>query len=115
MDQQRTMPAVSQRQNGDPSAIPENAFLLLHGLKVVPLRQAIVNIGSGRDNDLVIDDPRVSRNHAQLRSNQDHYVLCDQNSSAGTYVNGVRTSRSILYPGDLISLAGFALVFGQST
>jgi hypothetical protein len=95
------------------NAIPENAFLIVEGVKVHPLNEAVVNIGRRLENQLVIDDPRVSRNHAQLRAIKGRFVLFDLNSTGGTYVNGQRTSQTVLYPGDVISLAGVALIFGQ--
>ena len=93
--------------------LPENAFLIVEGVKVFPLTLSVVNIGRRLDNQLIIDDPRVSRNHAQLRSIKGRYVVFDLNSTGGTFVNGQRASQSVLYPGDVISLAGVALIFGQ--
>ena len=93
--------------------IPENAFLIIEGVKVHPLNEPVVNIGRRLENQLVIDDPRVSRNHAQLRAIKGRFVLFDLNSTGGTFVNGQRTSQTVLYPGDVISLAGVALIFGQ--
>ena len=93
--------------------VPENAFLIIEGVKVHPLHEAVVNIGRRLENQLVIDDPRVSRNHAQLRAIKGRFVLFDLNSTGGTFVNGQRTSQTVLYPGDVISLAGVALIFGQ--
>jgi pSer/pThr/pTyr-binding forkhead associated (FHA) protein len=93
--------------------IPENAFLIIEGVKVHPLHQPVVNIGRRLENQLVIDDPRVSRNHAQLRAIKGRFVLFDLNSTGGTFVNGQRTSQTVLYPGDVISLAGVTLIFGQ--
>lgn len=93
--------------------IPENAFLIVEGVKVHPLTEPVVNIGRRLENQLVIDDPRVSRNHAQLRAIKGRFVLFDLNSTGGTFVNGQRTSQTVLYPGDVISLAGVALIFGQ--
>jgi pSer/pThr/pTyr-binding forkhead associated (FHA) protein len=95
------------------AAIPENAFLIIEGVKVHPLNESVVNIGRRLENQLVIDDPRVSRNHAQLRAIKGRFVLFDLNSTGGTFVNGQRTSQTVLYPGDVISLAGVALIFGQ--
>jgi len=97
----------------DTSKLPENAFLIVEGVKVFPLVISVINIGRRLDNQLIIDDPRVSRNHAQLRSIKGRYVVFDLNSTGGTFVNGQRTSQSVLYPGDVISLAGVALIFGQ--
>jgi pSer/pThr/pTyr-binding forkhead associated (FHA) protein len=97
----------------DENNIPENAFLIIEGVKVFPLRTPVVNMGRRLDNTLVIDDPRVSRNHAQLRAIKGRYVIFDLNSTGGTFINGQRTSQSVLYPGDVVSLAGVALIFGQ--
>lgn len=97
----------------DENAIPDNAFLIIDGKKVFPLGGLVVNIGRRMENQLVIDDPRVSRTHAQLRAIKGRYVVFDLNSTGVTFVNGQRTSQSILYPGDVISLAGVTLVFGQ--
>ncbi len=104
--------AAEHEQQGD-EAIPENAFLIIEGVKVFPLNVPVINIGRRLDNTLVIDDPRVSRNHAQLRAIKGRFVLFDLNSTGGTFVNGQRANQSVLYPGDVISLAGVALIFGQ--
>lgn len=103
----------AEKNEKDQEIIPENAFLIVEGVRVFPLRETVVNIGRRLENHLVIDDPRISRNHAQLRSINGRYVLFDLNSTGGTFVNGQRTSQTVLYPGDVISLAGVALIFGQ--
>jgi pSer/pThr/pTyr-binding forkhead associated (FHA) protein len=107
---------MATNTNNEPETndtIPENAFLIIEGVKVHPLKDAVVNIGRRLENHLVIDDPRISRNHAQLRAIKGRFVLFDLNSTGGTFVNGQRTSQTVLYPGDVISLAGVALIFGQ--
>lgn len=100
-------------ENDETGKIPENAFLIVEGVKVFPLSTSVINIGRRLDNQLIIDDPRVSRNHAQLRSIKGRFVVFDLNSTGGTFVNGQRTSQSVLYPGDVISLSGVSLIFGQ--
>ena len=111
---------MATNPNNDPETdsetsdtIPDNAFLIIEGVKVHPLKETVVNIGRRLENHLVIDDPRISRNHAQLRAIKGRFVLFDLNSTGGTFVNGQRTSQTVLYPGDVISLAGVALIFGQ--
>jgi hypothetical protein len=96
-----------------PDSMPMNAFLVLGGTQIIPLAQQVINIGRRLDNHVVVDDPRVSRNHAQMRVIKGRFVIFDLDSSGGTFVNGQRTNQSILYPGDVISLAGVTLVFGQ--
>lgn len=106
---------ITQGTNLDPASVnnPLNAFLILGGSQVIPLDRSVINIGRRLDNHVVIDDSRVSRNHAQLRIVRDQFVLFDLNSTGGTFVNGQRTNQSVLYPGDVISLAGVSLIFGQ--
>jgi hypothetical protein len=106
---------ITQGTNLDPASVknPLNAFLILGGSQVIPLDRSVINIGRRLDNHVVIDDPRVSRNHAQLRIVRGQFILFDLNSSGGTFVNGQRTNQSVLHPGDVISLAGVSLIFGQ--
>jgi pSer/pThr/pTyr-binding forkhead associated (FHA) protein len=106
-------PANENLGNEEIGSFPQNAFLIVDGVKVFPLIQSVINIGRRLDNQLVIDDPRISRNHAQLRAIKGRFVIFDLNSTGGTFVNGQRTSQSVMYPGDVISLAGVPLVFGQ--
>lgn len=89
------------------------AFLIVGGTKVFALDHAVTNIGRRLDNHLVVDDPRVSRYHAQIRYVRGRFIIFDLNSTGGTFVNGQRTTQSVLYPGDVISLAGLPVVFGQ--
>jgi pSer/pThr/pTyr-binding forkhead associated (FHA) protein len=115
MDKLGPTNAVEQKSPAetDENKIPENAFLIIDGRKVFPLNGLVINIGRRLENHLAIDDPRVSRTHAQLRAIKGRYVVFDLNSTGGTYINGQRTNQSILYPGDVISLAGVSLIFGQ--
>jgi hypothetical protein len=92
---------------------PAGAFLIVNGLTVFALEQGVINIGRRPDNQLVIDDPRISRLHAQLRLVRGRYVLFDLDSTGGLFVNGVRLRQHVLRPGDVISLAGVPLVYGQ--
>lgn len=102
-----------EEKNTSEEKVPNNAFLIVHGTKVFPLTKSVVDIGRRIENDLTVDDPRVSRNHAQLRVVKGRYVIFDLNSTGGTYVNSKRSHQSVLYPGDVISLAGVPLIFGQ--
>ena len=106
------MPSKSQAEI-PADTIPPNAFLILDGMKIIPLKRPVINLGRRLENQVVIDDPRVSRAHAQLRVTKGRYALFDLNSTGGTYVNGQRINRSLLQRGDVISLAGVTLVFGQ--
>jgi pSer/pThr/pTyr-binding forkhead associated (FHA) protein len=90
----------------------QNAFFLVNGQTTYPIRESVINIGRRSDNQLVIDDPRVSRVHAQLRIQSDRAILFDLNSTGGTFVNGTRINQASLNAGDVVSLAGFPLIYG---
>ncbi|HLF26960.1 MAG TPA: DUF3662 and FHA domain-containing protein [Anaerolineae bacterium] len=89
------------------------SFLILDGKRHVPLHRPVIALGRALDNDLVIDDARVSRHHAQLRLRGGRYVIYDTGSSGGTLINGESVNEHILAAGDVISLAGYAIVFGE--
>jgi hypothetical protein len=88
-----------------------NAYLIVDGNQIHPLTVGVTNIGRRQDNDLIINDPHVSRLHAQIRSSRAQYVIFDLNSSGGTFINGQRVDQRLLKPGDVISLAGVTLIY----
>ncbi|HWQ83151.1 MAG TPA: FhaA domain-containing protein [Anaerolineales bacterium] len=92
---------------------PPNAFLIVDGVRTFPLRRSVINIGRRSDNHLVVDDARVSRVHAQLRAVRRRYLLFDLDSTGGTFLNGERIRQATLSPGDVITLAGVPMVYGQ--
>ncbi len=106
-------PQAAQVRRASSDGLPVNAFLIINGDHIFTLDQVVINIGRRTSNHLIIDDPRVSRNHAQLRAIRGRYVLFDLNSTGGTYVNGQRIVQQALKPGDVISLAGVPLIYGE--
>jgi hypothetical protein len=93
--------------------LPKGAFLIVDGDRHFTLTQAVINIGRRDENQLVIDNPRISRTHAQLRVREGRYILLDVGSKAGTQVNGHRVKQHILRPGDVITIADVELVYGE--
>lgn len=89
------------------------AFVILDGRRTINLTDSVINIGRRLDNQIIVDDPRVSRSHAQLRLRYGHYVVYNLGSTAGTYVNGQRVEECVLRPGDVISLGGVPLIYGE--
>ena len=66
-------------------------------------------IGRSRDCDITIDDPNVSRRHAELRNEDGRWVVADLGSTNGVKVNGQRVAQAALEPGDdvVLGLARF--------
>jgi hypothetical protein len=89
-----------------------NAFLIVNGLSTFPISTPTINIGRDPSNDLMLEDPRISAQHAQLRYVQGHFVIFDLDSRMGTFVNGVPVSSHALKAGDVIQLCGVPLVYG---
>lgn len=62
-------------------------------------------LGRERTNVVAFGHSSVSRNHAVIvREAQGRFVLCDNDSANGTYVNGERVQRHVLRAGDNIQL-----------
>ena len=115
---------LGQTQSSAPAADPAfqaapapSAFLIVDGQRHVPLDPApgarMVTIGRRLDNQVVIDDPRVSRLHAQIRQRFGRWVLFDLSSRGGTQVNNALIAEHVLRPGDVIGLAGATLIYGE--
>src|SRR5215470_14322680 len=58
------------------------------------------SVGRKMEKDLVIADPRVSRDHAIIVSENGKFVVVDQGSKHGTFVNGERVQRKMLERND---------------
>ncbi len=87
------------------------AHLLVNGTRACPLVAPLVNIGRMEDNDIVIDDPHVSRHHLQLRQRGTETLLFDVGSSRGTRVNGRTVREHRLRSGDLIEIGKTRLIY----
>jgi len=87
--------------------------LIFDNLGEIALSLPVTNIGRKSTNDIVIDDIRISRIHAQIRRTQKGYILFDTGSAGGTFVNHERIVQRTLNSGDVISLSGFQFVFSD--
>jgi len=58
----------------------------------------------------VLNDPEVSRRHLHIRRAANGWLIEDLGSTNGTYVNGVRIRKQVVYPGDKIRVGSTLLV-----
>jgi hypothetical protein len=70
-------------------------------------------IGRSPDCDIFLDDVTVSRQHAVLRRNADSFVIEDQGSLNGTFVNRRRIESAELTDGDEVQVGKYRLTFLQ--
>ncbi|HXY77880.1 MAG TPA: SpoIIE family protein phosphatase [Candidatus Acidoferrales bacterium] len=93
-----TLNTISQRSSS--GVFP--ALVLVQGSeqKNIVLNHIPFTVGRKVDKDLVIADPRVSRDHAQILQEDLDFFLEDLGSKHGTYVNGERIQRQKLERGD---------------
>lgn len=118
----RPMPADSEtmvlaRPAG--ADVPESArraFLMVSTRGSMPvhfdLGGALIGIGRASDNDVIVDDPMVSRHHCQLKLEHGAYSFTDLGSRNGSTVNGQPVNQIALGPGDLIRIGDTEIEFG---
>ena len=80
-------------------------------LKEFTLGQGAWTIGRLPDNQVQIDNLAVSGHHAKLYWEADHYVIEDNNSLNGTYVNNHRVSKAVLNHDDQVLIGKHTLLF----
>jgi pSer/pThr/pTyr-binding forkhead associated (FHA) protein/tetratricopeptide (TPR) repeat protein len=76
-----------------------------------PLERTEVRVGRSRENDIVVDHPSLSRQHARLVLEDDDWKILDSSSANGVRVNGETYAMSAVRPGDLIELGHVKLRF----
>ena len=107
--------AVMNRIEITETPAPKNPQLILNGKLTITLEDAVVNIGRSRDNHIMLDDPYVSRHHAQLRLRFGIYTIFDTGSQGGILVNDVPVREHRLQPGDVIRIGKTQLVYLEDT
>ncbi len=99
MDEPSGIPVENNENSGMEITVPENFVLIFKGAKAISLKQHITSIGRSHDNTIVIDDPRISRHHLEIRFINDHFVMFDLQSTGGTFINGKRVNQGTALPG----------------
>jgi hypothetical protein len=97
----------------NPEKPPPGAFLIIKGKRHFPLTKETISIGRHLDNDLILKDQHVSRLHSSIKLQKSNYQIIDCDSTAGTRVNGRLIKSHTLIPGDVISIAGIQIIYGE--
>lgn len=95
--------------------IPEPQAVLynLKTQRVYQLREDRTVVGRDTNCDVIIGDPSVSRHHAEVLHNDSGWLIRDTGSTNGIIVNGVATTQSRIYDGDIIDLGTTQLEFQE--
>src|SRR6266436_6176716 len=72
---------------------------------------APVSIGRDSSNPICIDDPAVSPLHCKIARQNDDFLLTDQDTASGTFVNGIPVKQRVLAPGDQIAVGSSLFLF----
>ena len=88
----------------DPRQRPTSRAILAGMGRRTVIESDPFTIGRSRDCDLVLDDPNISRRHAELRSDGTSWRIADLGSTNGIKVNRRRVDQAALRPGDRITL-----------
>jgi sigma-B regulation protein RsbU (phosphoserine phosphatase) len=91
--------AITHHSSGS-GVFPALVFVQGSEQKNIVLNRTPFSVGRKVDKDLVIADPRVSRDHAQIMQEGQDFFLVDLGSKHGTFVNGERIQRQKLERGD---------------
>jgi len=70
-----------------------------------------LTIGSRPDSDLRLEDPTVSRKHAEISRTAEGFLLQDTGSTNGTFLNGVRVDRAYLRDGAVVTVGETSMVY----
>jgi pSer/pThr/pTyr-binding forkhead associated (FHA) protein len=90
--------------------VVSSAYLVVDGEAIYELPpQAVLSIGRLDTNDIVLDDYRVSREHAMIKFSGTEFTLIDLASTHGTLVNGERIDRVVVQLTDKINIVSHEL------
>lgn len=107
-------PAPSSGKSGAKGAGGAVMLTLSRGRALVAnyrFTSPVVSIGRDIDQDIVIDDASVSREHCRIRRDEARFVVHDLGTPNGTTVNGRAAVLQQLGDGDEIGIGEFTLLF----
>ncbi|HEX6542942.1 MAG TPA: DUF3662 and FHA domain-containing protein [Ktedonobacterales bacterium] len=106
--------AREQARNQANISLPPAWLTLFRPTRGQPMRllHSPIHIGRHLSNEIIVNDRRVSRHHAEIRYERGQFVLYDLSSTNGVKINGVATRQPVpLRNNDLITVGSHEFVF----
>lgn len=115
IENEQVLKTALQKLSREPheETLPKDACLIITDKEPFYLTKPVVKIGRRSTNDLVLEDPMVSRDHIQLRADNGRFYLFDLGSRAGTTINNFPASNVALKPGDVIQIGQTKMIYNQ--
>src|SRR3989454_8509728 len=95
-------PITGSSSSPGSGVFPTLVFVQGNEQRTINLDHSPFTVGRKMDKDLVIADPRVSRDHALIVSENGQFFVVDQGSKHGTFINGERVERKLLERNDRV-------------
>ena len=105
--------SVEARLREGEGGVAAGSIVLPSGERFV-LGDTVVSIGRLPESTLVLEDPNVSRQHAEIRPSGNGFVLADLGSTNGSKVNGIKVSERVLQDGDELTFGSTSFRFEAS-
>jgi len=102
---------MDEQNSASKTSNPEHRVFLIVNRQMIPLEKQVVRIGRQMENDIVLHEEFVSRFHAEIHLEDGKYIIQDNGSTGGTFVNGIKIDRCVLNSGDLISIGTLQIMF----
>jgi len=96
---------------GERPPAPRSRAFLRSQEQLFELKEPVSVLGRSKRCDVVLPDPNVSRQHAEIRLEGDDHVIVDLDSTNGVKVNGREVKRAVVAAGDRIELGSTELRF----
>jgi hypothetical protein len=104
-------PRTPAAENAPPAEVDREVARLSWDGQELKVQKRRVLLGRSRECDIQVEDPNVSRRHAELRQEGPSYWIVDLDSTNGVEVNGKRVKRAKLEPGDSFTVGSTEITF----
>jgi hypothetical protein len=105
------VPQPTEEASAEELGVDREVAVLSWDDRTMRVEKRRVLLGRSRECDIQVDDPNVSRRHAELRQEGATYWIVDLDSTNGVEVNGHRVTRARLSPGDTFTVGSTDIAF----